>query len=522
MPTYRQHPSFVTNRVGWYQTFVSNRIAEVQRLTEGHPWNHVPGLDNPADIISRGISSSDLFRTTLWWKGPPWLTSEADEWPSMSIPCHPVSTDILEEKSIEKTAAIAHQLLVDQTLFQRYSSLTKLVRIAAWCRRFVQQCKSKNQGKPLNSTRYITAEEFHQALMGLVQVVQRKNFSSEISSICAGRSADLKRSSLRRLNPFFQDGILRVGGRLSHSLHTFEKKHPVVPPADHPFTALLIASAHKQLLHAGPRLMMAHIRERFWPLNLRNLARKVVRTCIQCFRTKPELQQQLMGQLPSVRVTQSRAFLNTGVDFRGPIHLKPPGRRSRASPLIKSYIALFVCMTTKAIHIEMVSDLTTEGFIAALKRFVARRGRPRTIFCDNTTNFTGAEKELKTLLRQFNDQQHQHTVTSLCAEIGIQFNFIPARAPTFGGLWEAAVKSLKHHLRRVVGLKALTAEAMQTVLTQIESCLNSRPLTALSEDPNDLVVLIPGHFLVGSALQSIPEPDLAEVPVNRLSLWQAM
>ncbi|XP_055633074.1 uncharacterized protein LOC129773488 [Toxorhynchites rutilus septentrionalis] len=170
----------------------------------------------------------------------------------------------------------------------------------------------------------------------------------------------------------------------------------------------------------------------------------------------------------------------------------------------------------------MVSDLITEGFIAALKRFVARRGRPRTIFCDNATNFAGAEKEFKTLLRQFNDQQHQHTVTSLCAEIGIQFNFIPARAPTFGGLWEAAVKSLKHHLRRVVGLEALTAEAMQTVLTQVESCLNSRPLTALSEDPNDLAVLTPGHFLVGSALQSIPEPDLAEVPVNRLSLWQAM
>ncbi|XP_058448983.1 uncharacterized protein LOC131428941 [Malaya genurostris] len=179
-------------------------------------------------------------------------------------------------------------------------------------------------------------------------------------------------------------------------------------------------------------------------------------------------------------------------------------------------------MTTKAVHIELVSDLSTEGFIAALRRFCARRGKPISIYCDNATNFTGAERELQSLLKQFLNQQQREKIAKHCAETTIRFQFIPARAPTFGGLWEAAVKALKYHLRRVVGFEPITLEVMQTVLCQIESCLNSRPLTAISEDPSDLGALTPGHFLVGSALQSIPEPDLADVPCNRLSLWQTI
>ncbi|XP_055642941.1 uncharacterized protein LOC129779482 [Toxorhynchites rutilus septentrionalis] len=228
-----------------------------------------------------------------------------------------------------------------------------------------------------------------------------------------------------------------------------------------------------------------------------------------------------MGQLPKVRITPARAFLNTGIDFCGPVWLKIPLRRMK-SPPIRAYVAVFVCMATKAVHLELVGDLSAETFIAALKRFVSRRGKPIALFCDNATNFKGADKELRNLCKQLNDQQLQMKVASFCADSSIQFSFIPARAPTFGGLWEAAVKAFKHHFRRVIGLDSLSAEVMQTILCPIESCLNSRPLTALSEDPSDMKILTPGHFLVGSALQSIPEPDLAQIPKNRLSLWQEM
>ncbi|XP_038106740.1 uncharacterized protein LOC119766331 [Culex quinquefasciatus] len=502
-----------------YDTFERNRIAEIQRLTDGCIWGHIAGKDNPADIISRGVSPSELIEMPLWWYSPP----ETEESPTMFV-MHAVHD---EEDAPAVAAAVTSPPEADEEenerywLFKRYSTLTTLLRTAAYCRRFATLCRLKRSGTPTTLPSYLTSDELSQSLIGLVKVVQDQSFPKESTLIRAGRLAQLKKS-WRFLDPFDDEGALRVGGRLDNSAYAFGRKHPLILPADHPLTELVLEETHQQLLHAGPRLMIAHIRERFWPFNLRNLARKKFRTCLQCFKVQPQLESQLMGQLPKVRITPARPFLNTGVDFCGPVWIKQSTRRGRAIPPVRAYIALFVCMATKATHIELVSDLSTEGFIAALRRFVARRGRPLSLYCDNATNFTGAEKELKLLLNQFLDQQFREKVSAYCAESTIQFHFIPARAPTFGGLWEAAVRALKHHLRRVVGTEALTAEAMQTVLCQIESCLNSRPLTAVSENPNDVTAITPGHFLVGSALQSIPEPDLSGVPTNRLSLWQAI
>ncbi|XP_065088816.1 uncharacterized protein LOC135710229 [Ochlerotatus camptorhynchus] len=505
-----------------YNTFVANRVAEVQRLTEGGTWNHVAGLENPADLISRGVDPCELVNNALWWKGPPWLTSDPAEWPSM-FPVQDACEfppEVLEVKLRTLAAVTRSTEAPDRTLFTRYSSLTRLTRIAAYCRRFVRYCRANLAGFHLQAIPYLTSAELLQAQEGLVKVVQNECFSQEIAMLQARCEADLKKSPLRTLNPFIHDDVLLVGGRLNHSSYSFTRKHPMLLPAAHPFTSLLVDSVHKQLLHAGPRAMIAHIREQYWPLNLRNLARRHVKSCLRCYRTRPQAEHQLMGQLPKVRITPARAFLNTGVDFCGPVWLKVPVRRTKPAPPIRAYVAVFVCMATKAVHLELVGDLSSEAFIATLKRFVARRGKPIALFCDNATNFKGADRELRDLCKQLNDQQLRLKIASFCAESSIQFNFIPANAPTFGGLWEAAVKAFKHHFRRVVGLESLSSDVMCTILCQIESCLNSRPLTALSEDPSDTEALTPGHFLVGSALQSIPKPDFAQVPNNRLSLWQ--
>ncbi|XP_038122101.1 uncharacterized protein LOC119770743 [Culex quinquefasciatus] len=179
-------------------------------------------------------------------------------------------------------------------------------------------------------------------------------------------------------------------------------------------------------------------------------------------------------------------------------------------------------MATKAAHLELVTDLTTEAFIAALKRFWAKRGYPQNIYCDNATNFVGADRELQRLQRQFETQQHKSAVVDVSTRLGIQFHFIPPRSPSFGGLWEACVKSAKAVLLKVTMDLALTYEEMLTTVAQVEACLNSRPLTPLSNDPNDLAPLTPGHFIIGGPLEAIPEPDLQNIPCNRLSRWQRM
>ena len=235
---------------------------------------------------------------------------------------------------------------------------------------------------------------------------------------------------------------------------------------------------------------------------------------------KPKTASQLMGQLPPERVQPARPFLISGVDFCGPIYIRQGTRRTAKT--IKTYVAVFVCFITRAVHLELVRDLTTAAFIDAFKRFVARRGKCLKIYSDNAKNFVGADRELQEMRRLFLSEDHKRRIQDAASEEDITWNWIAPQSPHQGGIWEAAVKQLKYHLRRVIGKNIYSYEQLNTLIIQVESCLNSRPLTPLSEDPDDICALTPGHFLIGDNLKAIPEPNLEIIPNSRLSMWQQM
>ncbi|XP_055632589.1 uncharacterized protein LOC129773063 [Toxorhynchites rutilus septentrionalis] len=226
-----------------------------------------------------------------------------------------------------------------------------------------------------------------------------------------------------------------------------------------------------------------------------------------------------MAPLPSVRITPARVFSHSGMDYCGPFLVRPLSGRGAS---VNIYVALFVCLVVKAVHLEVVSDSSSASCINAVKRFVARRGRVLQLHCDNATAFVGADRELKALRQEYLRQFRTKEWDNYCSENSITFCFIPARSPHFGGIWEAGIKSFKHHFRRIIGQKSFTMDQLLTIVVQIEAILNSRPLSPISESPDDLSALTPGHFLIGVPLLSIPEPDLTELNTNRLTRLQEM
>ncbi|XP_036344475.1 uncharacterized protein LOC118753713 [Rhagoletis pomonella] len=498
--------SWVSDVAANFNVFVANRISSIQELTQGMSWRHVPTELNPADILSKGASPKELDASTLWKEGPAYLKEDESRWPQM----RQVDYTSLEKK---KTMLIASSKVIDYSTNCKYiNNFRSMQRIYAYINCFLK-IKSNNRW----GSSQLSLEEIEAGTHLLLRMVQRAVKSLEYSELKAGRVVSSS-SKISSLNPFLDNtGLIRVGGRLQNAALSFNAKHPIVLPRHHPLTNSIIEHFHLKLLHAGPQALLATIRLQYWPIGGRKNVAGVLNKCVRCFRTKPIVMRHIMGNLPAERVQIQRPFYTTGIDFCGPFSCKAEVRNR---PATKCYICVFICFATKATHLELVRDLSTDSFLAALKRFTCLRGKPRVIWSDNATNFVGAKNELKEIRALLLSEQHTSKVRKQCLDDGIDWRFIPPRSPHFGGLWEAAVKAAKYHLRRAIGSIVLGFEELRTLVCQITAIIYSRPLCPISESPEDLDVLTPAHFLSGGALTAIAEPDLSNIELSRLGRWQ--
>lgn len=496
-----------------WNVFVANRVAEIQENSAKENWAHVRTDENPADLVSRGLTPQDLVGCDFWFQGPSWLSTPKSEWHIASVSKNEIS-DMPEERQVSHVISDIRKSYL-MTVCERSSSWSKLCRVFAYVRRFIKNCKpatAKHIG-------FLTGKELTEAGEQIIFVVQHDYFHRMIQQLEKDPRAGSTCKQLKFLSPFVDElGFLRVGGRLRYSNANFSEKHPLILPSHSHVTDLLILYEHRRLQHAGTQTTLSSLRKYVWPLQGRRRVRHLIFKCIICYRFQGEAASQKMADLPRYRVTPNRPFLRTGLDFAGPIPLKLS--RIRSPIISKGYICIFVCMSTKAIHIELVSDLTTKEFLNALRRLMARRGKCLQLFSDNGTTFQGANNELNSIYRMFKDDFE--SISDFVAGEKVEWNFIPPRSPHWGGLWESSVKLVKHHLRRVLGNTVLDYEHLNTLLICIEAIVNSRPLTALKDDATDDLCLTPSHFLVGESLASFPEGDLSNIPTNRLKIYKQL
>lgn len=333
----------------------------------------------------------------------------------------------------------------------------------------------------------LTPESYDEAEKAILRFVQNHRFKSEIATLKNGLVNVPKDSSLYKLDPILADDILRVGGRLHKSALPSEIKHPVILSKDLHVSQLILRHLHQQLGHAGRNHMLNKLRQRYWIINANSAARKIIAECTTCRRYRGKLGEQKMADLPEERVMPDKApFTDVGVDYFGPIEVK------RGRSFLKRYGVLFTCLTSRAIHLEVAYSLDTDSCINALRRFICRRGPVSSLRSDNGTNFIGANKELKQSLATLNNAKIQGALV----QDGIKWSFNTPTASHQGGVWERLIRSVRSILTSVLGQQVLDDEGLQTLFCEVEAILNDRPITKVSDDPNDLEALTPNHILL--------------------------
>ena len=480
---------WIRGRSRQYKPFVANRVAEIQGSTDPSDWRHVPGEFNIADKVSRGVGVEDL--SGEWKSGPEFLRLPEEQWPR-SIPTADPS-EVEKEKRKEKTVLLVKpaEVAINAT---KFSSWRKLVRVTAYVLRFITNVKAGCC-----------------VVDGPLSVHELKN--AERYWIVEAQKMLKKLENYKSLSPFIKDGVIYVGGRIDADKLCYDPAHPVLLPRGHPICYLITRQVH-ETGHYGVATTDAKVRRNYWIVRGTSLAKTIKFRCTKCRAFAHKTEQQYMADLPDMRMMPySPPFHCTAVDYFGPYEVKI-GRNKT----MKHYGVIFTCLNTRAVHLELAVDCSTDEFLQVLRRFYAVRGKPHLIQSDNGTQFVGAEKELRRMIQGWDKDK----LKEYCAEEQVAWRFITPLAPHHNGCVEALVKSCKHALKKAVGNQRMTPFELHTCLQEVANLVNERPIGRRPNDPDDGTYLCPNDILLGRASTRVPQGPFRQTknPRDRFAFVQ--
>ena len=474
------------------QPYIQNRINKINELTSSHKWKFCPTSGNPADLLTRGLTTKQFNdNKQFWFHGPYWLAKPEQGWPEKLL---------LSECEINETIINTVNIQTNNTStlniidLERYSTWKKALRVTALVIKFTKTWLNKLSYTPL------TANDVYTAKNTLIKAIQQKHYSTEFAYL-SGNTATKLPPMIQQLQLFIDEhGLIRCRGRLHHAKLANNTKFPILIPKNSYLTTLIVKATHLIVMHGGVRDILTQIRQNYWIPKGRQLVKQTISKCVVCRKVEgPPFRSVTTPPLPEQRLTGSQPFQITGIDYAGPLYI-----RNTTKEPTKVYICLFTCAAIRAVHLEVVEDQTSVTFLKAFRRFVSRRGVPETLISDNAKTFKAGYEKLKSLTTQIlaaaNSQQ-------FLTNHGIKWNFIAERAPWWGGFYERMIGLVKRRLKKMIRKASLNLIELQTIITEIEAVLNSRPLTFTYSDINDGPPLTPSHFLCGYRLLTLPDPE---------------
>lgn len=469
-----------------------------------------PHFTNPADDASRGLKAENLANQR-WIEGPGFLWEPEERWPTCPVDITLPADDPEVKQRFMVNATVVDSMNATHHLITYFSDWQRLRTTVAWFIKLkdilLKLSKQRKQLELANATangaalldvhkemqairasfgnQRVTQDDLSGAETAIISFCQQEVFHQETAAL--RNNLEVKKgSSIRRLDPVLEGGLLRVGGRLNKAAMPDDINHPLILSKDTHVSNLILRHLHERLGHGGRNHVLSSVRKKYWITNANSAARKIIGRCKFCRRYKGKPGEQKMSDLPIERVIPDLPpFTNVCVDYFGPIDVK------RGRNIVKRYGVIFTCMASRAVHLEVAYSLDTDSCINALRRFICRRGQVSHLRSDNGTNFVGAERELREALASLDHNR----IEKAMAQRGIKWSFNPPAGSHHGGVWERIIWMIRKILSSVLRQHTLDDEGLQTVLCEAEAMLNYRPITKLSEDPNDLEALTPNHLL---------------------------